>query len=236
MKRLSPRVFTLLACVTMLGANPLFFMAPAVLPAMADPTPDLGPLNKWITRQSEVRTVQADFTQTRTFHLLHDPLASPGHLWFSATQGFRWELGEPPKTIVLKKGDASFVIQPAKKHAERLAANPVIGGSNPLPMMNFPLATSFDDFNRQFEVLSISVAANRCHAELLPRDPQARKYLAALKLDFDTQEGQLLDFELALRDGSSLRNEFSNVRLNGKIDPRVFDYDLTGYEVTNAKR
>ena len=198
--------------------------------AVADPAPDLVPLKRWINRQAEVRTVQADFTQTRTFRLLHDPLAAPGHLWYSAAQGFRWEIGDPPKTVVLKKGDTNLVVQPAKKRAERL------GNANPLPMMNFPLAKNFDDFNRQFEVLAVSVAANRCHAELLPRDPQARKFLEALRLDFDTQEGQLLDFEIALRDGSSLRNEFTNVRLNGKIDAHVFDYDLTGYEVTDAKR
>ena len=102
-------------------------------------------------------------------------------------------------------------------------------------MMNFPLAKSFDDFNRQFEVLAVSVTGDRCRAELLPRDPQARKYLEAFRLDFQTDDGTLLDFEIALRDGSSLRNEFSNVRLNGKIDARVFDFDLTGYEVTDAK-
>lgn len=230
MKRFLPWVFVRLVVCVACGAYPLH-------PASTDPSPDLAPLKKWITRQAEVRTVQADFTQTRTFRLLHDPLASPGRLWFSSTQGFRWEIGDPPKTVVLRKGEASFIIQPARKHAERLAAtNSGMGSSNPLPMMNFPLAKNFDDFNRQFEVLAVRVTTDRCHAELLPRDPQARKYLEALRLDFDTREGQLLDFELALRDGSSLRNEFSNVRLNGKIDARVFDFDFTGYEVTDAKR
>ena len=193
--------------------------------ASAD-APDVAPLRKWVTRQAEVRTVQADFTQTRTFHALRDPLAAPGRLWFGAKEGFRWEIGDPPRMIVLKKGDAAFVIQPAKKHAEHIGP-----GSSPLPIMDFPLAKNYEDFDRKFEVLSVVVTGNRCHAELLPRDPQARKALAAFRLDFDPEDGRLLDFELALKDGSSLRNEFTNVRLNGKIDPHVFDFDFTGYEV-----
>ena len=81
----------------------------------------------------------------------------------------------------------------------------------------------------------MTVTGNRCHAELLPRDPQARKFLEAFRLDFDTDDGHLLDFEMALRDGSSLRNEFTHGRLTGKIAAQVFEYDLTGYEVKDAK-
>jgi outer membrane lipoprotein-sorting protein len=37
------------------------------------------------------------------------------------------------------------------------------------------------------------------------------------------------------RDGSSMRNEFSNVKMNVKIDRHIFDFDFTGYEVIDAK-
>ena len=215
----------------------MLLLLAVVRPLPAAGQPDLAPLKRWVTRQSEVRTVQADFTQTRTFHALRDPLAAPGHLWYGAALGFRWEIGDPPRTIVLRKGETGFMIQPLKKRAERLdGGNLDRGGGHPLPMMNFPLAKNYDDFNRQFEVLSVTTTGNRCHAELLPRDPQARKYLEAFRLDFDAEDGRLLDFEIALRDGSSLRNEFSNVRLNGKLDPHVFNFDLDGYEVTDAKQ
>ena len=42
-------------------------------------------------------------------------------------------------------------------------------------------------------------------------------------------------FEMAFRDGSSMRNEFSNVKMNQKIDHHIFDFDFTGYEVTDAR-
>ena len=206
--------------------------------ALAADSPDLAPLKHWLARQGDIRSVQADFVQTRSFHALRDPLASPGHLWLSAPHFFRWELGNPAKTVVLRRGDSAYLIQPTKQRAERLdtASLGKPGGSNPLPMMDFPMAKSFEDFNRQFEVQALTVTGTRCHVELQPRDPQAAKFLAALHLDFDTETGYLLSFEARTREGSSLRNEFSNVRLNAKIDPHVFDFDPTGYEVVDAKK
>ena len=214
----------------------LLLLSLRVSPAGAE-TPDLAPVKKWIARQDELRTVQADFVQTRSFKNLRDPLAVPGHIWYSAPGSFRWEAGEPPRMIVLRKGETYYVIQPGKKRAERTpttAMNSGAGG-HAMPMMDFPFASSFDDFNRRFETLSVKTEGNRCHLELLPRDPQARKALAAVRIDFDTESGHLIAFEFVTRDGSTLRNEFSNPRINQKIDPRVFDYDFTGYEVVDAK-
>ena len=209
----------------------------AALPVSAAEAPDLAPIRKWLAGQASVRTVEADFTQTRSFHSLRDPIASPGHLWFSAPHAFRWELGDPPKTVVLRQGDLYYIIQPSKKHAERLSPADVSGqaGGRGMPMMDFPFARDFDDFNRRFEVLAVSTQDNRCHVEMLPRDPQMRKLLAVAKIDFDTASGSLISVEFVTRDGSSMRNEFSNVRLNGKIDPTRYDFDFTGYDVAAAK-
>ncbi len=198
---------------------------------------DLAPLKRWIARQSEVKTVQADFTQTRSFRALRDPLASPGHIYFSAPHSFRWEVGEPPKTIVLRKGDVALLIQPTKQRAQRFSAAELgkPGGSNSLPMINFPLAKDWADFERQFEVQAIGVEGTRCHVELQPRDVQAAKFLDVLKMDFDTSNGYLIAFEVRTKDGSMMRNDFTNVRFNGKLDAGVFEYDLNGYKVVDGK-
>ena len=219
---------------------PLLFLCAAAFPAAAAAeTPDLAPVKKWLAGQAAVRTVHAAFNQTRSFHPLRDPIASPGHLWFTAPHSFRWDLGDPPKTVVLRRDDLYYVIQPAKKRAERLSAAAANdhdqAGGRGLPMMDFPLAKNFDDFNRRFEVLSVTTQATRCHVEMLPRDPQMRKFLEVARIDFDPGTGFLLSFEFVTRDGSSLRNEFTNVRLNGRIDPARYEYDLAGYDVAAAK-
>ena len=199
---------------------------------------DFTPVKRWITRQDDFRAVTADFTQTRSLRALKSPLTSEGRLWFKAPSSFRWELGTPARTIVLRKGETLFLIQPAKKRAERSPANAKPDKPSPMQamgMMSFPFARDFADFQRQFETLSISTDGPRCHLEVLPREAQARKFLSALKLDFNTATGHLLGFEMATRDGSSLRNDFTNVQVNPKISPALFEFDFTGYEVVDAK-
>lgn len=214
----------------------LLLLCLSVLSARADSL-DLAPVKKWIARQDEFRSVQADFTQTRALRALRSPVASPGRLTFVTPSSLRWELGEPAKTIVLRKGDNYLLIQPARKKAERIPASSIgqEGGAKGFAMMEFPLAADFADFNRKFEILAVSTEGNRCHLEILPRDVQARKFLSALKIDFDTKTSHMISFEMVTRDGSSMRNEFSNVRVNQKIDRSTFEFDLTGYHVTDAK-
>jgi len=219
--RLLLSLFSLLFAVTAVAAESL----------------DMAPVKKWIARQDELRSVQADFTQTRSLRALRSPIATPGHLAFSTPDLLHWELGEPAKTIVIRKGDTYFLIQPAKKKVERYKADSIAkrGGAMGFAMINFPLAKDFADFNRQFETLAVNVMDDRCHLEILPRDAQAKKMLEAIKIDFDTASGHMLSFELATRDGSSMRSDFTNVRVNQKIDRHLFDFDFTGYEVVDGK-
>ncbi|MES2571056.1 MAG: outer membrane lipoprotein carrier protein LolA, partial [Verrucomicrobiota bacterium] len=182
-------------------------------------------------------SVTADVTQTRALRALRSPVATPGRLWFVAPDNFRWELGNPVKTIVVRKGNVIDVITPAKKRIERNSATGVAqkAGAQGLAMMSFQFAKDLADFQRQFEVLEMEIEGTRCHLEVAPRDPQTRKMLSTIKIDFDTTNGQMQSLALATRDGSSLRNEFSNVRVNAKIDRQLFEFDSTGYEIVNAR-
>lgn len=198
---------------------------------------DLAPLKNWLARQGEVKTIQADFTQTRALRVLKDPVTSPGRVYFLAPDSFRWEVGDPAKTIVIRHHDTAYLIEPAKKRAQRFSAADLAQPATRrrLPLVRFPLAKSWEDFDRQFEVRGLRVDGTRCHVELLPRDPQMQQALAGLNLDFDTQSSDLLALEAKTRDGSTLRDDFIHVRADGKLDPRLFDYDLTGFEVVDAK-
>jgi outer membrane lipoprotein-sorting protein len=67
---------------------------------------------------------------------------------------------------------------------------------------------------------------------MLPRDASARR-LSAIKLAFDTRTGHWISFEIVTREGSSILNEFRHVEINPKIDKQIFEFDLTGYKVTD---
>jgi len=222
----------------MIRAFPFFVVFAGVTQLCASATMDLLPVKRWIARQNDFRTVTADFTQTRSMSALRKPVENKGQLWFNAPDSFRWELGSPAKLIALRTKDRIYLIQPAKKRAERRVVsdkNQNVGELG-LGMLNIPFARDFANFQKQYETLTISTDGTCCHLAVLPHDPQARKMLTSLKLDFNTANGHLLSFEIKTQDGSSLRNEFANVKINTKVNPSVFDFDFTGYEVVDAKQ
>lgn len=204
--------------------------------APADQSLDLAPLKVLIAAQRDVRSLSANFTQTRALRTLRSPLKCPGRLWFQAPDWFRWELGEPPKTIILGTPSGVTIIQPDKKRAQK---NPPAtpgrpGGAEALGMIRFPGGGSFEEFQRLVQVLAIRTVGPTCHLEMLPRDASARG-LSAIKLDFDMRTGHWISLEIVTREGSSILNEFSNVEINPKLDKRIFDFDLTGYKMTDEQ-
>ncbi len=215
------------------------FLTGGVLFAVPPAVPlDLAPLKTWIAAQKDVRSVSADFTQTRALRTLRSPLTSKGRLWFKAPNWFRWELGDPPKTIIIGTPSGLTIIQPGKKRAER---KPLVspGGPNdsePLGMMRLPGGGSFQEFQQRVQVLAIETSGSRCHVEMLPRDAQSAGRLSAIKWDFDTGTGHWLSFEIVTREGSSIRNEFSNVETNQKLDKALFAFDLTGFQITDEEK
>ncbi len=197
---------------------------------------DLAPLKIWIAAQKDVHSLSADFTQTRSLRTLRSPLKSQGRLWFKAPDWFRWELGDPPKTIILGTPGGVTIIQPDKRRAERkpAAAPGSTGGAEALGMIRFPGGGSFEEFQRLVQVLAITATGSTCHLEMLPRDASARR-LSAIKLDFDTHTGHWISFEIVTREGSSILNEFSNVEINPKIGKGIFEFDLAGYKINDEQ-
>ena len=65
--------------------------------------------NKWFEVQTNLQSWSGDFTQTRTLTVLNQPLVSAGKVWVKPGE-FRWELGQPAQTIVLRRPDQLLII------------------------------------------------------------------------------------------------------------------------------
>ncbi|MEI6715226.1 MAG: outer membrane lipoprotein carrier protein LolA [Verrucomicrobiota bacterium] len=198
---------------------------------------DLAPVKRWISQQKELRSIEAEFVQTRSLRALRSPLSTPGKVWLNSTGEIRWELGNPPKTIFLRKKDTTLLIHPQKQRYTPITP----GTDSPLnpqsfPMMELPIAHTLSDFTKRFEITQVQVEGDECHLEFLPKDPEARKLVQTIRIAFDTNNGHPKSFEAVTKDGSSLRNEFSNVRANQKLERSLFEFDLNGYQPEPQKK
>src|SRR5258705_11010675 len=76
-------------------------------------------VNSWLDAQTDIQTWSADVVQTRNLKSLTTPLTARGRVWFAAPNRFRWEIGDPPQTIAVRKTEEMLVIYPRLKRAER---------------------------------------------------------------------------------------------------------------------
>ncbi len=76
--------------------------------------------NRWFAAQTNLQSWSADFTQTRSLKVLSQPLVAAGKVWVTAPGLFRWELGQPAQTIVLRQPDQLLIIYPRLKRAENI--------------------------------------------------------------------------------------------------------------------
>jgi len=195
-------------------------------------------LRTWITSQQKLRSISAEFTQTRALRTLRSPLISTGRLWFKAPNWFRWELGVPPKTIILGNPDGVTIIDTRKKVA--LNKSMKSSGNHEslqiLGMMQLPGGRSYREFLKQVEILSLKVSGKECKIEILPRDDVSMRRLSSINLRFSTESGVWKGLEIVTREGSSIANEFHNVILNPKIDMDTFTFDFDGFQIRDEEK
>lgn len=188
-------------------------------------------LDRWISRQAEIRTLSASFTQTRALRVLRSPVSASGRFWFRAPGEFRWEVGNPPKTIVLRRGNDVRVIDPGRR-TEKVEALEL--GRREAGMLEFPFVRSRRDLDERFRIVEFRVTDSECLLKLSPRDTEG--FLTAVHLAFAPDTGHLHSLELTFRDGSSMRNTFADVAVNEPLPPGIFSFDTEGYRVIDARR
>ena len=198
-----------------------------------DPALNLEPLKSCFAAQKKVRSISADFIQNRSFRTLKSPVTIKGRFWFEMPGKFRWELGDPPKTIILGSRDGATILKIPQKRAEKVAfdSKKTMGATEFLKMMDLNSHQSVEDFCKHMNILSLKPIGNAYRLEMLPKDPAIAKYLTAIRLDFLAESGQWIGFEFLTKDGSSMRTDFSNVRINAKLNSSVFEYDLSGFKI-----
>lgn len=182
-------------------------------------------LQAWLGAQGSLRSWSAEFVQTRALKVLREPLRTPGRLWFVAPDQFRWELGDPPQTIALRRTNELFVIYPKLKRAERypLGSEGHEPWRDALALLDAGFPSRRADFEARFRLLSAGVTNDLVTFGLEPRSPTARRFMNEIRLTLRTNDFSMLANELRFADGSTLRNDFTNAVANGVVPPGRFD-------------
>lgn len=183
--------------------------------------------NKWFAAQTNMQNWSADFTQTRSLVALSQPLKSGGKVWVTPGQ-FRWELGQPPQTIVVRNPDELLILYPRFKRAEVYALNKIPPGpiKDAMSLLDVSLPRDRASMEEHFQLLSASITNSILQMTLQPKSVSARQFVAAIVIGFHTNDFLIAGSEMKFSDGSTLRNDFTNVVFNQPMDPKLFATNL----------
>lgn len=186
---------------------------------------DLSPaVVSWLNAQSKIRTWSANFTQTRKLKSLTQPLVAHGKVWFAEPNRFRWELGNPPQTIAVRAPEELLILYPHLKRAERFSLSGQQTGPwrDALALLEAGFPRSREAMEAQYNVLSQQTDGNICRLVLQPKSVAARRMMPQIEVDFDTKENLLRGTELQFADGSTMRNDFTDIVTNPNVDMQMF--------------
>jgi outer membrane lipoprotein-sorting protein len=183
--------------------------------------------NKWFEVQTNLQSWSGDFTQTRTLTVLNQPLVSRGKVWVKPGE-FRWELGQPAQTIVVRTPDQLLIIYPRFKRAEKYPLDAVPSGPmrDALALLDASLPRDRATMEKNFQLLSAAATNSILQMTLQPRSEAARKFIGRVVISFHTNDFTIAETEMKFADGSKLRNDFTNVVLNQPIAPKLFEAEL----------
>ena len=183
--------------------------------------------NQWFAVQTNLQSWAGDFTQTRTLTVLNQPLVSQGKVWVKPGE-FRWELGQPVQTIVLRTPEQLLIIYPRLKRAEKYPLDAVPTGpmKDALALLDASLPRDRATMEKNFSLLSAVETNSILQMTLQPRSTEARKFIGQIVIGFHTNDFTIAVTEMKFSDGSKLHNDFTNVVLNRPIEPKMFEAEL----------
>ncbi|HTV39301.1 MAG TPA: outer membrane lipoprotein carrier protein LolA [Candidatus Sulfotelmatobacter sp.] len=183
--------------------------------------------NQWFAAQANMQTWSADFTQTRSLMALSEPLKSTGRVWVEPGR-FRWELGHPPETVVIRNPDELLILYPRFKRAEIYALNKIPPGplKDAMALLDVSIPRNRAALEDHFQLLSAMITNSVLQMTLQPKSSSARQFINSTVMGFHTNDYVIADSQMNFSDGSTLRNDFSNVVFNERMDPKLFATNL----------
>jgi len=195
--------------------------------SMTHAAPNDAQFNKWFEAQTNTQSWSADFIQTRRLKVLNQPLVSTGKVWVTRGE-FRWELGEPVQTVVLRQPDQLLIVYPRLKQAEKYPLGAVPSGpiKDALALLDATLPRDRVTMEKNFQLLSAAETNSILEMTLQPKSDSARKLISEIVIGFHTNDFTIAATEMKFADGSSLRNDFTNVVINQPVEPDRFQMKL----------
>ena len=190
-------------------------------------------IRRWLSTNAGVEALKVEFTQIRKLTSLKSMIRQNGILWIDRRTGtrFRWQTGNPPRTIVTRVKDELLVMRPRSLQYEKTAAGE---SKNSMAILAGGFPRNWEEFEKKYDLLGVKSQDGTSRINVQPKGQLARG-VRVLTFVTGSAKGVLQSIDLTLRDGSSQQIVFDRVVTAPQLSDKLFDPDLTGYRATKFK-
>jgi hypothetical protein len=178
----------------------------ATLPRADVPLPPI--LKEWGEMQKKVGDIMVPFKQIRTVPALKAPVVSEGRFWRFSDGAFRWELGQPPATVLVhdtrefrvkESAEAEWKLLDEKDGRYRMWAQ-FLSGHDVGP----------NDLSRNFTVRITGDTPEAVTVALMPKPLVVRRYLKQIDLQIEPTSKRLRQLRVIQGDGATVLMQFAD--------------------------
>ena len=213
---------TLCALMAVLASASAFSQGPDL--SKLPPAEKLAALLQQFGRfQKGLKTLEADFVQTRKSSLLAHESVSRGTLYFKAPDQIRWEYTSPRRMTVLIASGVAVTYRPEEKRAERVEVSRMQRRVLRFLSVDKPV----EELKRYFSFTFKDPGPPGNYELILePTSHHIKKRLTSLTIDIDRTRMLPVGVSWVERDGDSTSYAFSDIRVDGQLPPGIFTLDL----------
>jgi outer membrane lipoprotein-sorting protein len=179
-------------------------------------------------RRATAPDVRADFQEQKTLHLMKQPIASSGKIWFHAPNKFRREVTGNSPSVTVSNGRDLWIYYSNFKSAEHYSLGKHSPADAAIAAIN--TALNLENVERTFHVTGAKIE-NGYALELLPRSPSMKRIFQKFDLQLN---GDLVAerTEMTQPNGDRVVTTYSN-QTRAAIPPSTFEFTPPpGTEIT----
>jgi outer membrane lipoprotein-sorting protein len=168
---------------------------------------------------AQIKTIQADFIQTKSMKILAKPLISEGRFYYAAPESFRWEYLKPLKSIVINhNGQTKRYIYSGGKMVEDTSGGAqgmkiILGEINSWMSGNFDQNPSFKATLKEGTYTQIT---------LTPVGQNMNGMLQKVIITISKKDAAVKSVNIMESETSSTMIDFKNTQTNKNIPESIF--------------
>jgi outer membrane lipoprotein-sorting protein len=168
---------------------------------------------------AKIKTIQAQFVQKKFMKILSRPLVSEGCFYYAAPDSFRWEYFKPLKSVVMtyQNNTKRYIYSEGKMVEDKMGG--VQAMKIVLNEISGWMGGRFDQ-NPSFKAV-IHEGANT-GITLTPRDKGMAGMIEKIEITVAKKRVTVQSVKIFEGAGNYTQINFNNVKINGEINPSVF--------------